>query len=254
MKEKPTRNWTEEELTIALYYYCQIPFGRLHRLNPEIVALATKLGRTPSAIAMKLSNFASFDPHHQARAIKGLKNTSKADREIWEKFNGNWAELAIRGTALVGKTAQESEQAAPVTRGKPTETVAQRRIRLVQGFFRGAVLSSYRYRCGVCSLQLIDMLNASHIIPWAADESRRSDPANGISLCAFHDRAFDRGILTFDDKYRMRLSKRARKHPKTAFLTVGLLEFEGKSLTLPDRFLPDLDCLSYHRHKVFEQW
>jgi predicted restriction endonuclease len=39
------------------------------------------------------------------------------------------------------------------------------------------------------------MLNASHIIPWSIDEKRRADPGNGLALCAFHDRAFERGII-----------------------------------------------------------
>ena len=54
--------WTRQQLKLAFHLYCQLPFGRLHRRNPEIVDLAELLGRTPSAVAMKLVNFASLDP------------------------------------------------------------------------------------------------------------------------------------------------------------------------------------------------
>ena len=56
------RGWTRDELLVAFNLYCKTPFGRLHQRNPEIIRLASALGRTPSALAMKLVNFASLDP------------------------------------------------------------------------------------------------------------------------------------------------------------------------------------------------
>src|SRR3990167_652850 len=43
--------WTKEQLKLAFHLYCQLPFGRLHNRNPEIIKLATLIGRTPSAVA-----------------------------------------------------------------------------------------------------------------------------------------------------------------------------------------------------------
>ena len=63
----PRRAWRREELLLALRLYFHTPFGRLHRGNPEILRLAKDLGRTPSAVAMKASNFASLDPGLAAR-------------------------------------------------------------------------------------------------------------------------------------------------------------------------------------------
>ncbi|WP_211238039.1 hypothetical protein [Derxia gummosa] len=48
--------WTRDQLKLAFHLYCQLPFGRLHARNPEVMALARLLGRTPSALAMKLVN------------------------------------------------------------------------------------------------------------------------------------------------------------------------------------------------------
>lgn len=62
--------WTREELTLAVNLYCKLPFGRLHRLNSEVIHLANLIGRTPSSVAYKLVNFASFDPGLKARGIK----------------------------------------------------------------------------------------------------------------------------------------------------------------------------------------
>jgi putative restriction endonuclease len=59
MPSKDAR-WTREQLIAALDLYCRTPFGRLHRSNPDVVTLGKAIGRTPSAVAMKLVNFASF--------------------------------------------------------------------------------------------------------------------------------------------------------------------------------------------------
>lgn len=70
------KNWQRDELLLALNLYCKLPFGQYHNRNPEIIQLAGFVNRSPDAVAMKLSNFASFDPYHQARGIKGLANAS----------------------------------------------------------------------------------------------------------------------------------------------------------------------------------
>ena len=75
--------WTREELIVAINLYCKLPFGRLHKGNPEVIKLANLLGRTPSSVAWKLVNFASFDPSLKARGIKGASNVSNLDRQIW---------------------------------------------------------------------------------------------------------------------------------------------------------------------------
>jgi hypothetical protein len=79
-------NWTRDQALACFNLYCRIPFGKLHSRNPEIVAFADVIGRTPSAVAMKLVNFASFDPAHQKRNVKGLANASNLDRALWEEF------------------------------------------------------------------------------------------------------------------------------------------------------------------------
>jgi putative restriction endonuclease len=64
--------WTRDQLLVAFRLYCQTPFGKLHSKNPQIIQLSNLIGRTPSAIAMKVCNFASFDPTHQTRGISAL--------------------------------------------------------------------------------------------------------------------------------------------------------------------------------------
>ncbi len=42
--------WERDELILAINLYCKTPFGRIHVRNPEIIELATLLGRTPGNI------------------------------------------------------------------------------------------------------------------------------------------------------------------------------------------------------------
>ena len=88
------RSWTHEELLIVCNLYFTLPFGQMHARNPIVVRLARALNRTPGSVAMKLVNFASLDPVHQARGVLGLRGVSRADRETWEEFRKNWSATA----------------------------------------------------------------------------------------------------------------------------------------------------------------
>ena len=76
------KNWTREELILAFNLYCKIPFGKLNQRNPLVVELSHIIGRTPSSVTFKLVNFASLDPFHQNRGVKGMQNAGKLYNEI----------------------------------------------------------------------------------------------------------------------------------------------------------------------------
>ena len=117
--------------------------------------------RTPSSVAMKLSNLASLDPVQKLRNIKGLEGASNLDREMWEAFHAQPEELvpasedALRALFAVD---EESELEltpkggirvvdAPAMTG-PTETTALVKIRRGQKVFRDAVLNNFNFQCG----------------------------------------------------------------------------------------------------------
>lgn len=246
------KGWTREELLVTFNLYCRTPFGRLHKNNPDIISLARKIHRSPSAVAMKLVNFASFDPVHQARNVRGLTNASRADREIWEEFNANPERLAFESqqafSQAVDRTKEITEEDLTLPSG-PTESTRLVRTRLVQNFFRDAVLTSYDYRCTICELDLIELLNASHIIPWSQSVERRADPRNGLALCAIHDRAFDRGLLAISNSFTVLVSQRAKTRTSNRLHLVALIEVEKRPIKLPIRFSPDPVALADHRKR-----
>lgn len=243
---------------VAFNLYCRIPFGKIHKANHEIVKVAKLFGRTPSALAMKMLNFASFDPFHRSRNVSGLKNASSLDKAIWDEFHEDWEGLAAESQNLLSQMPSgvvgdlQGEFETTIDPASPTEVIRPTRVRLVQTFFRDAVMASYDRRCAICDVSLPELLNASHIIPWSKDVARRADPTNGLALCVFHDRSFDRGLVSFDDSYRMLLSKKAGVETDSALQREGLLNLVGKALRLPSRFRPDPAALRFHRESVFD--
>jgi len=252
------KSWTRDELLVAFNLYCRTPFGRLHYRNPDIVALAKALDRTPSSVAMKLCNFASLDPVHRARKIAGLRNVSSADRGVFEEFETDWETLAAESEAALQRlrirpSGPEGEESLAElgARVGDTEAVRNVRTRRAQSLFRATVLASYDFTCAISGIRVPALLQASHIIPWSREAARRVDPRNGIALSVLHDRAFDRGLITFDDDLRVVVSGRLRVGKPSEIYRVALLAIEGKKLRLPTRYAPDRAALAYHREHIF---
>jgi putative restriction endonuclease len=251
-----SNKWTREELIIAFNLYCKIPFGKIHIRNPDIISLAKILGRTPSAVSWKLANFASLDPFLQKRNIAGASHGSKLDAEVWNEFNSDWDKLAFESEKLLAqKAGKQVEEVSGVDlfdlpkAGKERESVVK--VRVNQSFFRKAVLAAYNYQCCITGLEIPELLNASHIIPWSISEANRVNPRNGLCLNAIHDRAFDRGLLTITPEYTVKVSKSIKLVSVSNAVQDFLLRYDGLEINKPARFLPDPKFLKYHNRNVF---
>ena len=250
------KNWSLEELIVAFNLYCRTPFGRIHKTNSDIIEMSKNIERTPSAVAMKMVNFASLDPVHKERSVKGLAHGSKQDKLIWDEFNNDWETLAYESQNILYKLGHGVDQEKSIQADfykdiEKTEMKRNVKVRLVQHFFRETVLASYDYACAICLLSIPEMLNASHIIPWSKSKSRRVDPRNGLSLCALHDRAFDRGLISIDKDYCVIISTKIKTKRKGKMYEIAFIEMNGKKIKMPDRFFPDHNALDYHRENIF---
>lgn len=252
--------WTRQQLLVAFNLYCQMPFGKMHSRNPEIVKYAELIGRTPSALAMKLTNIASLDPAITSTGRKGLEGASATDKAMWQEMQADWERFAIEAQqaastfgatveieSAVGDTSMPDENADYTGNNKAVLTTT----RVGQNFFRRSVLSAYDYRCCITGLAIPKLLVASHIVPWRDDEANRLNPRNGLCLSILHDKAFDVGIITIAEDMTVKVS---RKQVAKAdhFFDSALFAYDGKSIALPEKFRPQGEFLAYHRQHIFE--
>ncbi len=246
--------WTRDELILAVNLYCKLPFGKMHKGNSEIIRFAGLIGRTPSSIALKLGNFASFDPTLKERGIKGASNASKLDKQIWDEFYNNWDAALLASEEMLAKTKRTTierinkiETADLPKEGKEKERIVKTRVN--QSIFRTVVLATYNNSCCITGINNPELLIASHIVPWSKDEKNRLNPMNGLCLNALHDKAFDSGLITISaDDYTIRISSKLKKKNAPQSIEQNFLNMEGKVIHLPDKFLPAKELLKVHNN------
>ena len=244
--------WTRRETLVAFNLYCQMPFRKVNSRNETIIDMATKLGRSPAALSMKMGNLAWHDPKNPS----SLKNASKTDAEIWAEFFANPEQIiyeseqacAFYHDKKIETHADIPDSVADMPEGKERERLV--RVRINQHFFRRAVLASYQNECCITGLAAPALLNASHIIPWR-ENNERTNPSNGLCLNVLHDRAFDRGLITVRPSGVVVLSAELKQQARTCKESAFILNCEGAEIRMPDKFAPAEEFLDYHNREVF---
>lgn len=251
-------NWTEQEDIIALFLYTLLPSGKWSANNPTIKKYATLINRTPAAIIFKLGNLRSLDNSHES---KGLTNISKMDQMVWNQFLNRPYELIeayeeslrlftddmyqVADTGIILPFNEKDEQDYA-----EKDTYGWNVIRKGQKAFRFALLSNYKFQCCLSDITTVDMLLASHIVPWSKDEKNRTNPQNGLLLNALLDRAFDKGYITFSPSTYETIISDKIKDPS---LKTYLSQFKKKKINLPNNpeRWPKKKFLEYHNDTIF---
>lgn len=207
---------------------------------------------------MKLVNLASLDPDQQVRGIKGLAGHSRTDERVWKEFASNWDEMALLSEAKLqslqlGRLPRAEAEVDLRYSHENFRTEAERtvKIRTMQSFFRKVVLAAYGSRCCITGNPVEELLVASHILPWADFPAERLNPRNGLCLAPHFDRAFDRGLISFNDHLRLTVSPVLKRYLPNETIESEFMQREGQLLVCPERFSPDLDFFGYHRSRIF---
>ena len=116
--------------------------------------------------------------------------------------------------------------------------------RVGQGAYRKRIIHRWEYQCAVTGFDKLEVLVASHILPWSkANNEERLDVHNGILLSPTYDALFDKNLISFDTKGKIILSD---KIETSAFEKVGVTGKEIiKSLSHYNEFY-----LEQHRVKL----
>lgn len=244
--------WSRRELLLALGLYLDPSLGSQDKTNERIIDLAKRIGRSPNSVVFKMANFKHLDPFSEG----GFRNVGRRDRELWDDVLNQPAEVH---EAISQAWANEEplpdepslETTAINTEGpQQTEAISTAKSRRGQDLFRRAVLSAYQNRCCVTGVSDTRLLVASHIKPWRDDKENRLNPANGLCLNVLHDKAFDIGLITVGEDYRIKISS-TLKNGDEDFLNLNLVSYEGAAITLPQMHQPSQEFLAHHRQHIF---
>ena len=245
------RNWTWDETLQAFLLYMMLPKKELDDKGDEVIALAERLGRSPNAVALKIWNIAAHDENRLAQGKVGMKNGSKLDAAVWDAFREHGDELLDQALSLFDERALRlfdnklpaSDGSVPKSHGETREAITH--VRVGQGYFRNSLIASYGQRCCITGIELPELLVASHIKPWKdSNPQEKVDSSNGLLLNALHDKAFDKGLITLDSDYRIRVSTRGRSESMLA-------SYDKQRITLPSFALPGKEYIEYHSDVVF---
>ena len=115
-----------------------------------------------------------------------------------------------------------------------------------QAEFAKLIKDLYEQKCCFPSCEIEDprFIVGAHIARWCDNEALRGDLGNGLCLCVFHDRAFELGLFTLDEKYKICVNREKFGSPDSAVLQ-NLLRHNRQSISLAP-VLPLEDALLEH--------
>lgn len=251
--------WTREELILAFNLYLKLPFGKMHKSNADVIHLAGLISRTPDAVAMRLTNFASIDPYHQQRGVGGLPGGRRQCQPIWDEFINNKETLVFESERILAEkehvTIEEkySEILKDISDLKGETKIREVKTRVNQNVFREMILSAYQSRCLITGINLKELLVASHIIPWSKNEVERLNPENGLCLSNLYDKAFDKGFIGITIDHKVVLSKRIKKQVNENFYEKFFGNLDGFQVQFNGKYMPKKEFLEYHLDEIFDK-
>ena len=230
----------------------------MHKGNEEVKRLASILGRrTPDSVAMRLANFASVDPYHHQRGVKGMSGGYNQVKPIWDEFINNQEELVFDSERILAEYQHKTiEETYPDIEFDLKELKGETKIRAVkvrvnQNVFRQMILKTYESRCAISGINLPELLVAGHIVPWSENESERLNPENGLCLSHLYDRAYEKGLICIDTDYKILISKRLKDESSKDFYGEFFGRFESQTIRVPKTYQPKKEFLEY-RLNCFE--
>lgn len=126
-------------------------------------------------------------------------------------------------------------------------------IYLRGSMFKREIPKIYNNTCSMSGMRVdsvlsFSMIDACHIVPFS--DSYNDTITNGIALCPNLHRAFDRGLISIDDNFRVLVSQSFREDQNN----YSIKALTGKKLFLPTEglFHPSLSNIEWHRNNVFK--
>lgn len=156
----------------------------------------------------------AFRPDFFVNYVQGLEQlhsfgVSKKDFKVLEDVSDKPLELNTKTIDQLSKQRQVA--------------VIQLSKKLRDTSFKARVLTAYGNKCAFSGLQL-KLVDAAHILPVSHGIST-DETANGIALSALYHRAYDKGLVTFNEKYQIMVNTTEMKKLKEIGFDGGMDKF-----------------------------
>ena len=79
------------------------------------------------------------------------------------------------------------------------------------------------------------------------------NPENGICFSSLYDKAFDKGLITLSDEYKIIISNHLKKSKDQDFYKDFFQIIENKQIIEPLKYQPKLDFIKYHQDEIFSK-
>ncbi len=120
------------------------------------------------------------------------------------------------------------------------------------GMFKKTIPKIYDFTCSITGMKIessynVQMIDACHIYPFSI--SNDDTVTNGIALSPTLHRAFDRGLITINSNYLVRVSPTINEYGSNFTLS----QYEGQQILLPlnEKWYPSIEALNWHNKEVF---
>lgn len=162
------------------------------------------------------------------------------------------SQLDLFGKELLMESPVEYKRKMNQLIQKLDENELEEELYVRGGAFKREIPKLYNFQCAVSGMRVdsasnAQMVDACHIVPFSV--SKDDTVSNGISLSPNIHRAFDRGLISFSDDYRVLVSKSIVESNSP----YSIKQFDGKPILLPktDSYQPSIDNLRWHRVECF---
>lgn len=142
----------------------------------------------------------------------------------------------------------------PAAKLKHISKYTEEDIFVRNGLFKRLVPRLYHQQCSFTGMSLSSLykhsfIDACHIVPFSLTQNDKV--TNGIALCPNMHRAFDRGLLSIDQNYRILVSDHLTEDKNHAY---ALAPLKGKKIVLPKEknHYPAQEALAWHREETFK--
>lgn len=142
----------------------------------------------------------------------------------------------------------------PEARHKHISIQTEEDVFVRSGLFKRYIPQLYQDTCAMTGMRMwstfkYNFIDACHIVPFAVTHD--DTVTNGIALCPNLQRAFDRGLVSIDQDYRIMVSDHIDEQAEHSY---SLSKLRGKPILHPrnDGYYPSQQNLGWHRRYVLK--